>query len=133
MKIDYDVNDELVIYFSEKAKDCLKEQSEKYTVEIIKAAEADGKLFLVPGAQTEITESNVLQGVKSYKIVRKRGKAYRIFRILGEIGLLISGIMFLPDKIDINGEINLVYLSIWILIILLSFIFTIYSHFLGGE
>lgn len=134
MEIKYDIEDDLVKCFSTTAKECLIEQTKKYTLDIIKEAETDEELYQVQGAEKEITQSNVLQAVKTYKVLRKKSCWIKLLRAFGEALIFIAGIMFLPERfVTADGKLDLVYGIIWLVVTLIAIIIIVCNHFLGGD
>ena len=134
MEIKYEIADDKVRNFTDSAKSRLQEQSQKYTLEIISEAEKVEKLIRENGASTEITDNFIFQAVRRNKTEKKKSKKIIIIRILAEILLFISGLMFIPEKfITSESTFNLGYFIAFIIITLVAFIAIIATYFIGGE
>ena len=97
MQINFDLSDAELTHFSQGAKNRLTEQARQYTLEIISEANKVEEMLRENGASQEITESIVVQAIRRNKTVRKKNIGAIILKILSEILLFISGLLFLPD------------------------------------
>lgn len=134
MEIKYEIADDKVRNFTGSAKSRLQEQSQKYTLAIISEAEKVEELIRENGASTEITDNIIFQAVRRNRTGKKKSIKIIIIRILAEVLLFISGLMFMPEKfITIDGTLNMGYLVTFLLVTLIAFIAIIATYFLGGE
>ena len=97
MQINFDLSDAELTHFSQGAKNRLTEQARQYTLEIISEANKVEEMLRENGASQEITESIVVQAIRRNKTVKKKNIGAIILKILSEILLFISGLLFLPD------------------------------------
>lgn len=134
MEIKYEIPDDKVRNFTVGAKGRLQEQSRKYTLDIISEAEKVGELIRENGALTEITDNIIFQAVRRNKTEKKKNFKIIFIRIVAEIFLFISGLMFMPEKfITSENTFNLGYFVAFAIITLIALIATIATYFIGGE
>lgn len=134
MQINFDLSDAELTPFSQGAKNRLTEQARQYTLEIISEANKVEEMLRENGASQEITESIVVQAIRRNKTVRKKNIGAIILKILSEILLFISGLLFLPDMfIKSDNTLNMPYFIFFLLLITISLILTIIMHFKDGE
>ena len=134
MEIKYEIADDKVRNFTDSAKNRLQEQSQKYTLEIIEEAEKIENLIRENGASTEITDNIVFQAVSRNRTEKKKSIKIIIIRIVAELLLFISGLMFLPEMfITSKNTFNLEYFVVFAIITLTALITTIVTYFLGGD
>lgn len=134
MEIKYEIPDDKVRSFTGSAKRRLQEQSQKYTLEIINEAEKVEELIRENGASTEITDNIIFQAVRRNRTEKKKNFKIVLVRVLAEILLFISGLMFLPEMfVTTDGALNMGYLMAFLLVTLIAFIVTIVTYFMGGE
>ena len=134
MEIKYEIADDKVRNFTDSAKNRLQEQSQKYTLEIIDEAEKIENLIRENGASTEITDNIVFQAVRRNRTEKKKSINIIIIRIVAELLLFISGLMFLPEMfITSENTFNLEYFVVFAIITLTALITTIVTYFLGGD
>lgn len=134
MEIKYEIADDKVRNFTDSAKNRLQEQSQKYTLDIIDEAEKIENLIRENGASTEITDNIVFQAVRRNRTEKKKSIKIIVIRIVAELLLFISGLMFLPEMfITSESTFNLEYFVIFAIITLTALITTIVTYFLGGE
>ncbi len=134
MEIKYEIADDKVRNFTDSAKNRLQEQSQKYTLEIIDEAEKIENLIRENGASTEITDNIVFQAVRRNRTEKKKSIKIIIIRIVAELLLFISGLMFLPEMfITSENTFNLEYFVVFAIITLTALITTIVTYFLGGD
>lgn len=134
MEIKYEIADDKVRNFTDSAKNRLQEQSQKYTLEIIDEAEKIENLIRENGASTEITDNIVFQAVRRNRTEKKKSIKIIIIRIVAELLLFISGLMFLPEMfITSKNTFNLEYFVVFAIITLTALITTIVTYFLGGD
>ena len=134
MQINFDLSDAELTHFSQGAKNRLTEQAKQYTLEIISEANKVEEMLRENGASQEITESIVVQAIRRNKTVRKKNIGAIILKILSEILLFISGLLFLPDMfIKSDNTLNMPYFIFFLLLITVSLILTIIMHFKDGE
>lgn len=134
MQINFDLSDAELTHFSQGAKNRLTEQARQYTLEIISEANKVEEMLRENGASQEITESIVVQAIRRNKTVKKKNIGAIILKILSEILLFISGLLFLPDMfIKSDNTLNMPYFIFFLLLITISIILTIIMHFKDGE
>lgn len=134
MEIKYEIPDDKVRSFTGSAKRRLQEQAQKYTLEIISEAEKVEELIRENGASTEITDNIIFQAVRRNRTEKKKNLKIVLVRVLAEILLFISGLMFLPEMfVTTDGTLNMGYLVAFLLVTLIAFIVTIVTYFIGGE
>jgi hypothetical protein len=134
LEIKYEIADDKVRNFTDSAKNRLQEQSQKYTLEIIDEAEKIENLIRENGASTEITDNIVFQAVRRNRTEKKKSIKIIIIRIVAELLLFISGLMFLPEMfITSENTFNLEYFVVFAIITLTALITTIVTYFLGGD
>ncbi|MBQ8326586.1 MAG: hypothetical protein IJX86_05895 [Lachnospiraceae bacterium] len=134
MEIKFEIADDKVRNFTDSAKSRLEEQSQKYTLEIIKEAEKVEELIRENGASTEITDNIIFQAVRRNRTQKKRNIVLIVVRIISEILLFIAGLMFLPEKfITAESTFNLGYFVVFLIVTSIAFVATIVTYFMGGE
>lgn len=134
MQIQFDLSDTELTHFSQGAKNRLTEQAKQYTLEVISEANKVEEMLRENGASQEITESIVVQAIRRNKTVRKKNIGAIVLKILSEILLFISGLLFLPDMfIKSDNTLNMPYFIFFLLLITISLILTIIMHFKDGE
>lgn len=134
MQIKFDISDNEVTSFSQGAKSRLAEQAKLYTLEIIREANKVEELIHEDGASQEITESIVVQAIRRNKTARKKKIGIIVLKIVSEILLFLSGLLFLPDLfIKSNNELNMPFLIFFIILLAASLILVITVHFKDGE
>ena len=134
MEIKYKIADDKVCNFTESAKRRLQEQSEKYTLEVISEAEKVEKLVRENGASTEITDNIIFQAARRNRTGKKKNHGIVLLRIVAEILLFISGLMFMPEKfVTKDGALNTIYFVLFLLVVSGALITTIVTYFLGDE
>lgn len=130
MEIKYEISDTKVVNFTEDAKKRLQEQSQKYTLEIINEAEKVEELIRENGASTEITDNIIFQAVRRNKTGKKKNVKKIVIRIVAEILLFISGLMFIPELfITSKNTFNLYYFAAFAMITIIALIATIITYF----
>lgn len=134
MEIKYEIDDKKIQNFTSSAKNRLKEQSQKYTLEIIKEAQKVEELIRENGASTEITDNIIFQAVRRNKTEKKKKIIFIVVRIIAEILLFISGLMFIPEFfVTSEKSFNLEYFIVFAIITLIALIATVITYFIGGE
>lgn len=134
LEIKYTIADDKVSNFTDSAKSRLQEQAHKYTLDIISEAEKVEKLLRENGALTEITDNIIFQAVRRNKTGRKRNIKIIVIRIISELLLFISGLMFVPSQfITSENTFNLEYFVAFAIVTLIAFVTTIVTYFIGGE
>lgn len=94
MQIQFNLSDTELAHFSQGAKNRLTEQAKQYTLEVISEANKVEEMLRENGASQEITESIVVQAIRRNKTVRKKNIGAIVLKILSEILLFISGLLF---------------------------------------
>lgn len=133
MEIKYVIPDNKVCNFTEDAKKRLEEQSYKYTLEIIRESERIEEFFREDGASTEITDNIVHQAVRKNRTEPKKNKKLIFLRIVAEILIFISGLMFIPEKFISNSSLNIGYSVAYLLVTLFALGTSMASIFMGGD
>ena len=134
MQIQFDISDNEVANFSQEAKNRLTDQAKLHTLEIIREANKVEELIHEDGASQEITENIVVQAIRRNKTVRKKKIKIIILRIVSEILLLLSGLLFLPEYfIKSDNTFNMCYFIFFITLFAIALIFTITMHFKDGD
>ena len=134
MQIQFDVSDNKLTNFSQAAKNQLTEQAKLHILEIIREANTTEKLIREDGAAHEITENIVVLAIRRNKTVHKKNVGIIILKILSEIFLFISGLLFVPEYfINSNKTLNMPYLIFFIIFLAVSLILTITMHFKSDE
>ena len=134
MQIQFNLSDTELAHFSQGAKNRLTEQAKQYTLEVISEANKVEEMLRENGASQEITESIVVQAIRRNKTVRKKNIGAIVLKILSEILLFISGLLFLHDMfIKSDNTLNMPYFIFFLLLITISLILTIIMHFKDGE
>ena len=134
MQIQFNLSDTELTHFSQGAKNRLTEQAKQYTLEVISEANKVEEMLRENGASQEITESIVVQAIRRNKTVRKKNIGAIVLKILSEILLFISGLLFLPDMfIKSDNTLNMPYLIFFLLLITISLILTIIMYFKDDE
>ena len=134
MEIKYEIADDKIRNFTDSAKSRLQEQSQKYTLEIISEAEKVEELIRENGASTEITDNIIFQAVRRNKTEKKKSIKTILVRIVAEILLFVSGLMFIPEMfITTENTFNLGYFVVFALVTLIALVATIVTYFIGGE
>ena len=134
MEIKYEIADDKIRNFTDSAKSRLQEQSQKYTLEIISEAEKVEELIRENGASTEITDNIIFQAVRRNKTEKKKSIKTILVRIIAELLLFVSGLMFIPEKfITTENIFNLGYFVAFAIVTLIALVATIVTYFIGGE
>ena len=134
LEIKYEIADDKIRNFTDSAKSRLQEQSQKYTLEIISEAEKVEELIRENGASTEITDNIIFQAVRRNKTEKKKSIKTILVRIVAEILLFVSGLMFIPEMfITTENTFNLGYFVVFALVTLIALVATIVTYFIGGE
>ena len=134
MEIKYEIADDKVRNFTDSAKGRLKEQAQKYTLEIISEAEKIEELIRENGASTEITDNIIFQAVRRNRTEKKKSIKIILIRIVAELLLFISGLMFMPEMfITSTNTFNIGYFIAFAIVTLIALIATIVTYFIGGE
>ena len=134
LEIKYEIADDKIRNFTDSAKSRLQEQSQKYTLEIISEAEKVEELIRENGASTEITDNIIFQAVRRNKTEKKKSIKTILVRIVAEILLFASGLMFIPEMfITTENTFNLGYFVVFALVTLIALVATIVTYFIGGE
>lgn len=134
VEIKYEIADNKVCNFTDSAKSRLREQALKYTLEIISEAEKVEELIRENGASTEITDNIIFQAVRRNKTERKKSIKIILVRIVSELLLFVSGLMFLPEMfITSDKSFNLGYFITFSIVTLIALVATISTYFIGGE
>lgn len=134
MEIKFEVADDKISNFTDSAKCRLLEQSQRYTLEVISEAEKVEKLIRENGASAEITDNIIFIAIRRSKTGKRKNIKITVLRIIAEIFLFISGLLFMPEMfITSENTFNLVYFSIFALITVIALVTTIITYFLGGE
>lgn len=134
MEIKFEIVDNKVQNFTGSAITALTEHARKYTLEVINEAEKVEKLTRENGAAPEITNNTVFQAARRNKTVRKKSRGLTIIRIIAEIALYVSGIMFLPDAfVTDGGAFNLGYFILFLIVTMAAIVAIIAMHFMDGE
>lgn len=134
MEIKYEIADDKIRNFTDSAKSRLQEQAQKYTLEIISEAEKVEEFIRENGASTEITDNIIFQAVRRNKTEKKKSIKTILVRIVAEILLFASGLMFIPEMfITTENTFNLGYFVVFALVTLIALVATIVTYFIGGE
>ena len=134
MEIKYEIADDKVHNFTSSAKNRLKEQSQRYTLEIINEAEKVEKFIRENGASPEITDNIIFQAVRRNRTDKKKNIKFITLRIIAELLLFVSGLMFTPEIfVTSENTFNIEYFVIFAIITLIALITTIATYFIGGE
>lgn len=134
MEIKYEIADKKIHNFTDSAKSRLREQAQKYTLEIISEAEKVEELIRENGASTEITDNIIFQAVRRNKTERKKNIKIILIRIAAEVLLFISGLMFIPEKFIVSDNtFNMNYFVAFAIISLVALVATIATYFIGGD
>lgn len=134
LEIKYEIADDKIRNFTDSAKSRLQEQSQKYTLEIISEAEKVEELIRENGASTEITDNIIFQAVRRNKTEKKKSIKTILVRIIAELLLFVSGLMFIPEKfITTENTFNLGYFVAFAIVTLIVLVATIVTYFIGGE
>ena len=134
MDIKYEISNERVRFFTESAKNRLQEQSRKYTLELISEAERIEGLTREKGVITEITDNIVLQAVRRTKTRTKKNFMIIILKIISDIFLFLSGLLFIPEKfISTDNTLDLIYFIFFLVIIVIAILATVLTYFIDGE
>lgn len=120
--------------FTQGAINRLVDQAQQHTLEVISEANKVEEMFCENGASHEITESIVVQAIRRNKTTRKKRFKTIVLKISSEILLFLSGLLFIPDFfINHDKKLNIVYFSIFLILITGSIGLTIAMHFKDGE
>ncbi|MBE5907641.1 MAG: hypothetical protein E7278_02250 [Lachnospiraceae bacterium] len=134
MRFEYEISDERLAVFSQGARNKLSETVQNYALDIVSEAELIEGRSREEGAECEITESLFIRAIRSKEIPKKKkSSGALISKIVSEGSLLIAGLMFIPDVFVLNGELNIMYTVIFVLITVVAVASTSISYFLGGD
>lgn len=134
MEIKFEIADDKLRNFTDPAKEKLIEQTRKYTLEIISEAEKTEDILRENGASSEITNNTVIQAVRRNKTIKKKNIKIIIIRVIAEVLLFFSGIMFLPEYfITPENTFNVIYFAIFAILTLVAIITTIITYFIGED
>lgn len=137
LEIKFEIPEDKIKDFSCNAKSKIIDYAKSCTLDVINEAERIELSGHEEGSPNEITASHVGQAtnrLRSMRGVKKHKSGITVLKIVSEILILITGIMFLPEQfITENNSLNIVYFIIFIVILASALITTITSHFIGGE
>lgn len=134
LHIQFDIPDSDLTHFSQEAKNRLTEQAKVHTLEIIQESNRVEGMYHTNGASQEITESMVVQAIDRNKIIRKKKIGIILLKILSEVLVFLSGLLFIPEWfIKPDNSLNLVYTFFIITLMGASLGLTIAMHFKDGE
>lgn len=126
MKLEIDIPEEKVQYFSQDAKTELKEQSIRIALEIADEASRIEEGRRLPTAHSEITQSIVKEAAAQPRMTVSRKKNYKIkiIQAIAFISTLISGNLLDTSKFTETNHV------IWFIVVLfVAIATTIYSIF----
>lgn len=131
MEVKFQINDNKVQNFTNGAKNRLSIQAQKYAEDIVNEAEKVEELLREDGASPEITENIVFQAIRRNRTPLKHRKRWWIViaKILSELLLFLSGLMFNQDKLSTS----ITYFSLFSLVFISALIITIIMHVKDGE
>lgn len=131
MEIKFEIDNNKVQNFTDGAKNRLSLQAQKYTEDVINEAEKVEELLRENGASPEITENIVFQAIRRNRtpIKHRRKWGITIIKILSELLLFISGLMFNQEALSTN----IVYFSVFSLVFISALIITIIMHVKDGD
>ena len=137
MEVKFEIPEDKVKSFSGNAKNKISEYAQDYALDIISEAERIEWSTHIGDSPSEITSSHLGHAVNKFKSisrVKKKKVGLTILKIISEVLILITGIMFLPDKfVSKGGNFNIIYFVIFLIVLAAALITTIISYFLGGE
>ncbi|MBO7245285.1 MAG: hypothetical protein J6V56_00805 [Clostridia bacterium] len=136
MEVKFEIAEDKIKHFSGNAKTRITEYAKNYTLDIISEAERIELSTHEGDSPSEITSSHVSHAANKFRSisgVKKKRRGLIILKIVSELLIFITGIMFLPDQFVREGTFNIVYFIIFIVVFSAALIATIVSHFLGGE
>lgn len=136
MEIKFSVPEDKVKYFSGNAKTRVVETCKNYTLELISEAERIELATHEDGSPSEITSSHVSQAAKKFRpfsIVKRQKIGSTVLKIISDVLIFCTGIMFLPDQFVKNNSFNIAYFVFFLLMLSAAIITTVVSQFLGGE
>lgn len=137
MEVKFDIPEEKIENFSGNAKSKIVEHARNYALDIISEAERIELSTHEGNSPSEITSSHVGHAANKFGSIRgvkKHRLGILILKIISEVLILATGVMFLPDQfITTNNEFNVIYFIIFIMVLASAIITTIISYFLGGE
>lgn len=134
LQIRFDIPDNDLTHFSQEAKNRLTDQAKDHTLEIIRESNRVEEMFHANGASQEVTESIVVQAISRNKITRKKKTGIILLKILSEILIFFSGLLFIPDWfIKSDNTLNWGYIVFIFIFMATSLGLTITMHFKDGE
>lgn len=131
MEIKFEIDNNKVQNFTDGAKNRLSLQAQKYTEDVINEAEKVEELLREDGASPEITENIVFQAIRRNRtpIKHRRKWGITVIKILSELLLFISGLLFNQEALSTN----IVYFSVFSLVFISALIITIIMHVKDGD
>jgi len=137
LEVRFEIPEDKIKNFSGNAKNKIIDHAKNYTLDIINEAERIELSTHEGDSPSEITSSHVGHAANKFRSIRgvkKRKTGITILKIVSEVLILATGIMFLPEQfITENSSFNIVYFIIFIAVLAAALITTITSYFLGGE
>ncbi|WFR55375.1 hypothetical protein QA584_17390 [Anaerocolumna sp. AGMB13025] len=105
MEIRIIIDEDKIVNFSGKAKEKLKENLEKFAMEVINESERVEQLYGEDDIKPEITASMLEQAVRQTKrSPRRRKKKYiTIIKVISHTTTFITGLMFDKNSLTNNG------------------------------
>jgi len=135
LEVKFEIPDDKVKCFSGNAKNKIVEHTKNYAIDIINEAERMELSTHEGDAPSEVTSSHVGHAVNKFRSisgVKKKKTGMTVLKVVSDLLLLLTGLMFLPEKFVSGNEFNVVYFLFFALALTAAIITTIISQF-GGE
>lgn len=137
LEIKFEIHENKIRNFSENAKNKIVDCTKGYTLDIIEESEKIELCTHEGNYPSEVTSSHVecaANKFRSIRAVKKQKTITKILKIISEVLLFASGVMFLPEQfVTGDGSFNIIYFIIFLIVLTVALITCIISYFQGGE
>lgn len=126
MRVEFDISDDKVQYFSEDAKSELKKQSEKIIDEIVNEAGRIEASRRLPDSSSEVTQSNVKEAATLRNILFEKKPSIwnKLIQAIAFISTLIAGCL-----LDLSAFTDLSHVVWFIVILFIAVVANVYLIF----
>lgn len=136
MEVKFDIPDDKVKNFSSNAKSKIVQHAQGYVIDIISEAERIELSLHEGDSPSEVTSSHVGHAANKFRSissVKKRKIGIKILRFISDFLILVTGLMFLPEKFVVENTFNVSYFIIFLLVLTSALITAGISQFGGGD
>ena len=126
MRVEFDISDDKVQWFSKEAKSELKKQSEKIIDEIVNEASRIEASRRLPDSTSEVTQSNVKEAATFRKLLYEKPPSFwnKIIQAVAFISTLVAGCL-----LDLSAFTNLSHVIWFIVILFIAIVANVYLIF----